>query len=83
MSEHTGRDFADLDSDAEIKAIFTEANPATVTLTEEGPRPLYRDLPSSQPFPIDALGFALSRAAKAIEALIQCRSNARPIPLWQ
>lgn len=38
----------------------------------EPPRPLYRELPPATPFPIDALGPVLAKAARAIETQIQC-----------
>lgn len=38
----------------------------------EGPRPLFRELPPAQPFPIRALGPVLQRAAQAISDVIQC-----------
>ena len=41
-------------------------------ITGEGPRPLYRELPPSSPFPVCALGPVLGKAARAIEAVIQC-----------
>lgn len=42
------------------------------TITAEGPRPLYRELPPPSPFPIDALGPVLGKATRAIEKIIQC-----------
>jgi uncharacterized protein DUF3987 len=38
----------------------------------EAPRPLRRELPPSQPFPVDALGPLLADAVRAIVARIQC-----------
>lgn len=72
MTEHSGRDFADFDSDAKIKGLFSATNSAAGEPAEEGPRPLFRDLPESQPFPVHALGPKLGAAAKAIETIIQC-----------
>ena len=40
--------------------------------TGEAPRPLYRELPPASAFPVDALGPVLGKAAKAIEAVVQC-----------
>ncbi len=38
----------------------------------EAPRPLYRELPPAEAFPVDALGETLAKAARAIESMIQC-----------
>jgi Protein of unknown function (DUF3987)/Primase C terminal 2 (PriCT-2)/RepB DNA-primase from phage plasmid len=40
--------------------------------TKEPPRPLIRELPPADPFPIDALGDLLGSAAKAIHERIRC-----------
>lgn len=63
----SGRDFADLDDTAIAGAIAKAATPKV-----EGPRPLYRELPPAKPFPVDALGDTLGKAARAIESMIQC-----------
>lgn len=60
-------DFADLADDATRAALDNPATPTT-----EAPRPLYRKLPPASPFPHDALGPVLGKAAKAIETVIQC-----------
>lgn len=64
---YSGRDFADLDDTAIAEAISKAAVPAS-----EAPRPLYRELPPAEPFPVDALGQTLGKAARAIESMIQC-----------
>ena len=53
---------------ATMKDAFADAR----EFVNEGPRPLYRELPEAEPFPIDALGPVLSRAVRAIEDVIQC-----------
>jgi Protein of unknown function (DUF3987) len=63
----SGRDFADLNDAAIARAINTATTPAS-----EAPRPLYRELPPAEPFPVDALGEVLGKAALAIESMIQC-----------
>jgi hypothetical protein len=63
----SGRDFADLDDTAIADAI----KEATVPMSER-PRPLYRELPPADPFPVEALGETLCKAARAIESMIQC-----------
>lgn len=66
---YSGRDFADLGDDAIATATAINcAKPTTI----EGPRPLYRELPPAEPFPVDALGETLAKAAMAIESMIQC-----------
>lgn len=45
---------------------------AAETIRDEGPRPLFRPLPTGAPFPIAALGPVLGVAAQAIETMIQC-----------
>ena len=69
IPEHafSGRDFADLD-DGSIAEAINRAKPPEV----EAPRPLYRELPLAEPFPVDALGDTLGKAARAIESMIQC-----------
>ncbi|MCB2050526.1 MAG: DUF3987 domain-containing protein [Novosphingobium sp.] len=64
---YSGRDFADLGDDAIAASIGNATKPQT-----ESPRPLYRELPPAEPFPVDALGPVLGKAAKAIESVIQC-----------
>lgn len=64
---YSGRDFADLGDD-DIAASIGNATPPRT----EAPRPLYRELPPAEPFPVDALGPVLGKAAKAIESMIQC-----------
>lgn len=64
---YSGRDFADLGDD-QIARAFGRASPPKA----EAPRPLYRELPPAEPFPVDALGPVLGKAAKAIESMIQC-----------
>lgn len=66
-SAFSGRDFADLGDD-QIAASIGKAKPPK----NEAPRPLYRELPPAEPFPVDALGPVLGKAAKAIESMIQC-----------
>lgn len=63
----SNRDFADLDDASIADAIKKATVPKS-----EGPRPLYRELPPAAPFPVDALGETLSKAARAIEGMIQC-----------
>lgn len=60
-------DFADLGDDATRAAFDNPETPAA-----EAPRPLYRELPPASPFPQEALGPVLGKAARAIEAVIQC-----------
>lgn len=64
---YSGRDFADLDDKSIAEGINKAAAPKS-----EGPRPLYRELPPAEPFPVDALGETLGKAARAIESMIQC-----------
>jgi hypothetical protein len=64
---YSGRDFADLDDAAIAESISKAALPAS-----EAPRPLYRELPPAEPFPLNALGETLSKAARAIESMIIC-----------
>jgi hypothetical protein len=64
---YSGRDFADLDDTAIAESISKAALPAS-----EAPRPLYRELPPAEPFPVDALGDTLGKAARAIESMILC-----------
>lgn len=45
---------------------------AATEITGEGPRPLFRELPPALLFPVEALGPVLSKAASAIETVIQC-----------
>ncbi|MEN9717509.1 MAG: hypothetical protein RIQ99_387 [Pseudomonadota bacterium] len=68
---YSGRDFADLPDDAIAKGL--QAGKLLGSDAKlEGPRPLYRELPPSSPFPVDALGPVLGKAARAIETVIQC-----------
>jgi len=53
---------------AAIKEAFANAR----ELMTEAPRPLYRDLPASSAFPVESLGPVLSKAARAIESVVQC-----------
>lgn len=64
---YSGRDFADLGDEQIAEAINRATQPQT-----EAPRPLYRELPPAEPFPVDALGETLGKAARAIESMIQC-----------
>ena len=73
MAEYSKTDFADLD-DEQIKNAFINARtaPEPEVARAEGPRPLYRALVAPEPYPIAALGPILSKAASAIEAVVQC-----------
>lgn len=75
MTEYTKNDFADLD-DERIKDAFGNAReaPEPEVTRPEGPRPLYRPLAKPEPYPVAALGPILSKAASAIEAVVQCPS---------
>ena len=55
------------DGAAEIRRIIGEAK----DVTPEPPRPLMRELPPADPFPIDALGDVLGSAARAINDRVQ------------
>jgi hypothetical protein len=48
-----------------------EAIDDSVEVAPEAPRPLMRELPSADPFPVDALGDELGPAARAIHDLVQ------------
>jgi hypothetical protein len=39
---------------------------------DEAPRPLMRELPPAEPYPVEALGYALRPAAEAIQRVVQC-----------
>lgn len=41
-------------------------------LEGEAPRPLFRELPPAESYPVDALGPTLAKAARAIETAVQC-----------
>jgi Protein of unknown function (DUF3987) len=55
------------DGAAEIRCLVAEAEDVTL----EPPRPLMRDLPPADPYPIDALGDVLAPAARAIHDRVQ------------
>ena len=55
------------DGAAEIRRIVAEAE----DVTPEPPRPLIRELPPADPYPIDALGVVLAPAARAIRDRVQ------------
>lgn len=63
-----GIDFNDIGNDDDVRAAFANAR----EFVGEGPRPLFRDLPDAEPFPLEAMGPVLSRAVRAIEDMIQC-----------
>lgn len=67
---NTALDLGKLDPEA-MAAHLKGAND-TAGGTSEGPQPLFRDLPSAEPFPLHALGETLKHATGAIEAVIQC-----------
>lgn len=73
MTEYSKTDFADLDDDR-IKNAFVNARAALEpeVARPEGPRPLYRPLAKPEPYPVAALGPILSKAASAIETVVQC-----------
>jgi hypothetical protein len=55
---------------------MTSLNPRTIVagaaeIKVEPPRPLMRELPPADEFPVDALGVVLSRAARAIHDRVQ------------
>jgi hypothetical protein len=50
-----------------VRAIITMAP----EVTPEPPRPLMREVPPADPFPVDALGEALAPAARAIHDRVQ------------
>ena len=64
---YSGRDFADLPDTAIVGSIGK-----AVRSLGEPPRPLFRELPPAEDFPVDALGETLGKAARAIEGMIQC-----------
>ena len=51
---------------------FRDRIATAVEYGPEPPRPLYRELPEPTPFPMDALGPILGKAAKAIATQISC-----------
>src|SRR5262245_47657467 len=57
------------------KAIDAEVGRESVRMVEdvkaEAPRPLMRELPPADPFPVDALGDVLAPAARAIHDRVQ------------
>lgn len=53
---------------AQAKAAFDQAT----TFAPEPPRPLRREVPPADPFPLDALGGALQAAAEAIVDRVKC-----------
>jgi hypothetical protein len=55
------------DGGAEIRRLVAEAK----DVTPEAPRPLMRELPPADPYPIDALGSELAPAARAIHERVQ------------
>ena len=58
-------------SDPDLAAAVRKAQ-GTVNFTEkEPPRPLMRELPQADPFPVDALGEVLAPAARAIHDRVQ------------
>ena len=73
MTEHSKKDFADMD-DERIKDAFAtaKAEPEPEAARLEGARPLYRPLAEPAPYPVAALGPILGKAALAIEAIVQC-----------
>ncbi|MCK9542486.1 MAG: YfjI family protein [Novosphingobium sp.] len=71
MDGATARDFADAGNDMGDEAVADSIGKAR-RINGEGPRPLYRELPPAPPFPDQALGPVLGKAARAIETVIQC-----------
>jgi hypothetical protein len=55
------------DGTAEIRRLIAGAE----EVTHEPPRPLMRELPPADPYPIDALGDVLAPAARAIHDRVQ------------
>jgi len=55
------------DGGAEVRRIIREAE----DVTPEPPRPLTRELPPADPYPVDALGDVLGAAARAIQDRVQ------------
>lgn len=73
MTEYSKTDFADHTDENIRSAFFNSINsPAEAAIVPEGPIPLFRPLGEPMPFPMAALGQTLSKAAAAIEAVIQC-----------
>jgi hypothetical protein len=60
------------DGGAEVRRIIREAE----DVTPEPPRPLMRELPPADPYPVDALGDVLGAAARAINDRVQA-----PLPI--
>jgi hypothetical protein len=52
---------------------------AAKNVEPESPRPLMRELPPADPFPIDALGGVLAPAARAIHDRVQAPGHLRSI----
>ena len=71
MTDYSKTDFADYD-DETIRAAFAHAEDASGAEQNESPRPLFRPLTAPPSFPMEALGPTLSKAARAIESVVQC-----------